>query len=75
MLLKRQINSGNLSAAVGQIISLRKKFESDEGQAKITEEFVPFVATHVQGAIPDVILTYSNALWFTYEVSHKLFLH
>ena len=68
---KKMLHSGNLSAAVGKMISLRTKFESKDGQSVITNTVVPFVAKHVEGALPDIILTYSNALWFTYEVSYK----
>lgn len=59
---KKELNSGDLSAAM--IISLREHFSTHD-MASITDEHVPFVAQHLEGAIPDVILSYAIALWFT----------
>lgn len=67
--LKHIITSGELSSSFGLFISLRKKY-LQSGKQDIAKNLVPFTAKLLDGAIPDIILSYSAALWFTKEVSH-----
>lgn len=67
MALKSCINSGNLSAAVGLFIALRKTF-LERGVKEITEVFISAVAPLLERAMSDVVPSYAIVLWFAREV-------
>ena len=37
---------------------------------KITDTYLPWVSKHLNGTIPDVLMSYPITLWFCMEVSH-----
>lgn len=67
MALKSCINTGNLSAAVGLFIALRKTF-LERGVKEITEVFIGAVAPLLERAMSDVVPSYAIVLWFAREV-------
>ena len=67
-MLKDIVQNGNLSSALGFIISLRKQW--NEGMPNsITEKFLPSVEKILNGALPEVYLGYATVLWFTKKVN------
>lgn len=65
--LKDITQKGSLSSALGYIISLRKEWA--EGMPKeITETLLTSVEEVLDGALPEVYLSYATLLWFTNKV-------
>jgi len=64
---KNSLESGELSSSVGMAVRLGKHFTT-EGMTEIPEIYLPWVSRHLDGAIPDVQLSYAIAIWFCMAV-------
>lgn len=68
ILFKSKIQTGELSAAVGLFVSMGQLL-STTGKEEIPTIYLPWISRHMEGAIPDVMLSYAIAFWFTNKVS------
>ena len=66
--VKRILRSGELTKCIGAFVRAGAAL-SHTGAADISEIYVPWVTKKLEGAIPDCILPYSIALWFSKFVS------
>ena len=68
ILFKRMINSGRLSASVGEFVRIGEQF-AQHGAHRIARTLVPFVQRFLGNeALQDIVLSYAIALWFCTEV-------
>lgn len=66
--IKRKIHKGDVSSSIGTFIQLGTIFQNN-GMEEIGETYIPWVASHLDGCLPDCILPYSIALWFGEKVT------
>jgi len=66
--IKQKIYKGDFSSSIGTFIQLGSIFLNN-GMEEIGETYIPWVASHLDGCLPDCILQYSIALWFGEKVT------
>lgn len=72
--IKRMIHKGDFWSPIGAFIQLGTKF-LNIGMDQIREMYIPWVTTHLEGCLPNCILPYATAMWFSKQVTDISSLH
>ena len=64
---KRKLNSGELSAFIGSLISLGTRFTTT-GVKEVTDEYIANVAPILMGIMTNLVHSYAIVLWFAKQV-------
>lgn len=67
--IKKMINQGYFSSAIASFVRMGSTFLR-EGMDEIVSDLIPWVTPRLNGCLPDSILPYATAMWFSQRVSY-----